>query len=117
MNGSEIYLEVWAMRIGILSRWNATCGISLHAEALGREWAAKGHEILVFAPLEDTADADWHHRHLDVADESWVKRVYAEVNDPLEDGWVDVEELLSHRYDVFLIEGYFRLPVKSLKTS
>ncbi len=103
------------MRIGILSRWNATCGVSLHAEALGREWVGKGHEILVLAPLESTADADWHHRHLDVADEPWVRRVYAEVNNPFDEGWVNVEEFLMHRFDVFLIEGYFRLPVRALK--
>ena len=38
------------MKIGMLSRWNTACGVSLHAELIGREWIKMGHSLTVFAP-------------------------------------------------------------------
>ena len=34
----------------MLSRWNTACGVSLHAELVGREWVKMGHKLTVFAP-------------------------------------------------------------------
>ena len=38
------------MKIAILSRWNTACGVSLHVELIGREWAKNGHSLTFFAP-------------------------------------------------------------------
>ncbi|MFQ6125546.1 MAG: hypothetical protein ACE5R6_13235 [Candidatus Heimdallarchaeota archaeon] len=38
------------MKIAILSRWNTACGVSLHAELIGREFVKNGHSLAVFAP-------------------------------------------------------------------
>jgi len=38
------------MKIAILSRWNTVCGVSLHAELVGREFVKNGHSLTVFAP-------------------------------------------------------------------
>ncbi|MFQ5818886.1 MAG: hypothetical protein ACE5I5_02770 [Candidatus Heimdallarchaeota archaeon] len=38
------------MKIPILSRWNTACGMSLHAELIGREFVKNGHSLAVFAP-------------------------------------------------------------------
>ncbi len=104
------------MRIGLITRWNATCGISLHAEILGREFINLGHDIIVFAPTIDSAGRDWHHRHLDVEDEPWVYRVYVEVDNPLrEPGYVNEDTICNEDYDVLVIEGYYRLPVLKLR--
>ena len=104
------------MRIGLITRWNATCGVSLHAEILGREFINLGHDIIVFAPTIDSAGRDWHHRHLDVEDEPWVYRVYAEVDNPLrEPGYVNEDTIYKEDYDVLVIEGYYRLPVLKLR--
>ena len=40
------------MKIAMMSRWNVPCGVSLHAELVGREWARMGHDLSVFAPVE-----------------------------------------------------------------
>ncbi|HID66357.1 MAG TPA: glycosyltransferase family 1 protein, partial [Aquificaceae bacterium] len=61
------------MNIGILSRWNATCGVSLHAEMIGRELLRRGHNITVFAPYLESANRWWHHK-LIRQDEDFVVR-------------------------------------------
>jgi len=38
------------VKVAILSRWNTACGVSLHAELVGREWVKEGHSLTVFAP-------------------------------------------------------------------
>ena len=38
------------MKLAMLSRWNSACGVSLHAELVGREWVKNGHDLRVFAP-------------------------------------------------------------------
>ncbi len=105
------------MKIAIMSRWNATCGVSLHAELLGRALYSMGHEVKVFAPTHDTANKDWHHRPLDVNDEPWVYRIYGETDDFLypDGGWINYDVLLNEDYDVLVVEGYQRLPIKHLR--
>jgi len=102
------------LRIGILSRWNATCGISLHAELVAREWAAAGHKVVVFAPYPTSAGEDWHHKLIEGAEEEpWVMRCYDETDEPT-GGRIDIEKVLSFDMDVMVIEIYGRLPARSL---
>lgn len=105
------------MKIAIMSRWNATCGVSLHAELLGRKFREMNYEVKVFAPTLESANNDWHHRLVDVEDESWVYRIYSETNEFYypDGGWIDYDILLNEDYDILLVEGYQRLPVKHLK--
>ncbi len=104
------------MRIAIMSRWNATCGVSLHAELIGRAFNRMGHDIIVFAPTIESANNDWHHRHLDVPDEPWVYRVYGETSsyEYPDGGWLDETVFTTMDYDILVVEGYHRLPVKKL---
>ncbi len=102
------------MKVAIMSRWNATCGVSLHAELIGREFVRRGIDVIVFAPTLESAEKDWHHRKLDVEDEEWVIRCYEETDEFPDGGRISVEEVLGHDYDVFIVEGYERLPVKKL---
>lgn len=100
-----------------MGRWNATCGVSLHAELLGRSLLKLGHEVLVYAPTIESASRDWHHRVLEVEDEDWVYRVYCEVeeNSKPNGGWIDCGELLSRDYEVLIVEGYPRFPIVRFK--
>jgi len=103
------------MKIAFLSRWNATCGAGLHAELLCRKLLSMGFNVLVFAPSLESANADWHHRMIDVEDEEWVTRVYEETSE-LEypaGGFMGVE-VLEDDYDVLVVELYNRLPVLRL---
>ncbi len=38
------------MKIALMSRWNTSCGVSIHAELVGREWIRMSHNLIVFAP-------------------------------------------------------------------
>lgn len=40
------------MKIAMMTRWNASCGVSVHAEPLGRAWREMGHDLKIFALLE-----------------------------------------------------------------
>lgn len=40
------------MKIVMMTRWNIPCGVSLHAELIGREWVKMGHDLRVLAPVE-----------------------------------------------------------------
>ena len=105
------------MKIAIMSRWNATCGVSLHAELIGRKLISLGHSVIVYAPTLDTANRDWHHRYIDVSDERWVHRVYGETEEYMypHGGWINTNAILDDDYDAFIVEGYARFPIKVFK--
>lgn len=105
------------MKIAIMSRWNATCGVSLHAELIGRKLIDLGHKIVVFAPTISSANKDWHHRCIDVNDEPWVYRVFDETDEVLYPygGKINSLEILNEDYDVFIVEAYNRFPVYEFK--
>ena len=100
------------MKIAVFSRWNATCGVSLHAEILVREWIRNGHDVTVFAPIIRENEVDWHHKKLDVEDEDYVKRVFIEGEDDLRFFKVKPDELRD--FDVILIESYPFLPHRAI---
>ena len=64
------------MKVGILSRWNATCGVSLHAELIAWEFIKMGIDVRVFTPYIQTANRWWHHRIIK-EDEPFVTRCYS----------------------------------------
>ena len=96
------------LSIGIIGRWGAACGISLHVELLANALRSMGHDVTVYAPTLETATRDWHHVMLE-ADPPFVHRVYGEV-DELEypDGGFFKARIDSH--DMVIVEGYHRLP-------
>ncbi|MDQ7039047.1 MAG: glycosyltransferase [Aquificota bacterium] len=97
------------MRIALISRWNATCGVSLHAELVARELMERGHSVVVFAPDLESAGRWWHHKVVR-EDEQFVRRVYKELSPSGEEGSLDVERVLAERFDVLVVESYEKLP-------
>jgi len=63
------------MKIAILSRWNTACGVSLHAELIGREFVENGHNLTVFAPSNIRPVGK---------DEHYVVRCFSDEGDPIE---------------------------------
>jgi hypothetical protein len=55
------------MKIAMTSRWNIPCGVSLHAELVGRAWVEMGHDLQVLAPVE------WEGYQSDAAISLWCK--------------------------------------------
>ncbi len=100
------------MHLCIISRWNASCGISLHAELIGREFIQRGFKLHALAPTIESANVDWHHRILDVDDEEWVIRCYEESSSGY--GYIDKRVFERINCDILIIELYNRLPYRSL---
>ena len=97
------------MRIGILSRWNATCGIGMHAELIGREFIKLGHTLRVFAPTINSANRWWHHRIVQ-GDEGYVVRCYEEISPSSDGGGIDPRPFLDGDLDLLIVESYGSLP-------
>ena len=95
-------------KIAILSRWNATCGVSMHAELIGREFMKLGNEIVVFAPTLESANKWWHHLPIK-DDEDFVVRCYEEISPEGKGGKIQTEKILDN-YDIFIIESYSSIP-------
>ncbi len=106
------------MKIAIMSPWNDCCGVSVHAELIGREWIKQGHEIVVFAATDervkgripvDTKDEEYVYRN-------WEKYRYGEkVRDESElDLYFDAEPILKEDYDLFVIEKPCLTPLAKL---
>lgn len=102
------------MNIGILSRWNATCGVSMHAELIGREFIRLGHRIRVFAPTLESANRWWHHCIVK-DDEDYVTRCYEEVSPSGEGGDIDPAPLLKEDLDLLIVESYASLPKEKIE--
>ncbi len=100
------------MRVAIVSRWNAACGVSLHAELVGRALIEMGHEVLVLAPTLESASRDWHHLPLST-DEDYVVRCYAEEWGG--GGWFKCSMLLEWEPDLVVVEGYRGLPTAQMR--
>ena len=103
------------MKIGLLSRWNATCGISIHAELIGKGFINLGHEIVVFAPYIRSANLWWHHKVIR-KDEKFVHRCYYE-RDPkfTSNGWIDKNVILNADLDALIIESYQSIPHRDVE--
>lgn len=99
------------MKIAMMSRWNATCGISAHAELAGREWVKK-HDLTVFAPTLESA-TDWHYNPIEKEDEGFVIRGYEQPETIGKTGWID-ERLWKEDYDVLVIQGLELMPIPTL---
>jgi hypothetical protein len=93
------------MKIVMMSRWNIPCGVSLHAELIGREWVKMGHDLQVLAPVE------WEGYRCDV-DEPYVKRCYTLRNKP--DYFFDPEPFLNQDCDVFVVQNLEILPMEDI---
>jgi hypothetical protein len=103
------------MKIGIMSRWNAACGVSVHAELIGRAWVAMGDEVKVFAPVEHDTTI------LTNKDEPYVTRCYS-LNSYYSklSFWkgfshnFDPRPFLENDYELFVAQNVEILPMKPL---
>jgi len=98
------------MKIAMMTPWNVACGVSIHAELIGREWVKAGHELKVFAPKEED-------KLPTARDEPFVRRCYSRGKDfqgGLKGLWLDSEPLLKSDYEVFVAQNLELLPVREL---
>ncbi len=104
------------MRIAVVSRWNATCGVSMHAELIVPEFIRLGHEVKVFAPYVESANLWWHHRIIRNSEEDFVVRCYHELKPgSYEGGSFEEEKLLSYDPDFVIVESYTSIPYADIE--
>ncbi len=102
------------MRVALVSRWRATCGVSLHGELVAGALRDRGVSLRVYAPTMESAMRDWHHIPLG-RDESFVYRCYDETEDPSDPSARGCRGLIAGwDPDVVIVEGYSRLPARSI---
>ncbi len=106
------------MRIAIMSPWNDCCGVSVHAELIGREWMNQGHEIVVFAPTQERVGG---RIPIETEDERFVYRNWemyrygAKVEDESSlDLYFDPSPFVNEDYDLFVIEKPCLTPLGKL---
>lgn len=98
------------MKIVMMTPWNVACGVSIHAELIGREWVKAGHELKVFAPQEED-------KLPTARDEPYASRCYSRGKDfqgGLKELWLDSKPLLESDYQFFVAQNLELLPVREL---
>ena len=93
------------MKIAILSRWNTACGVSFHAESVGREWVQNGHKLTVLAPNNIRPVA---------GDEEYVIRCFSDEGDHTQT-FFHPEPFLDIDYEVLVVERVEWVPLEPLK--
>lgn len=92
-------------KIAILSRWNTACGVSLHAELIGREWVKNRHSLTVFAPS--------NIRPVGI-DEEYVIRCFSDEGYHTKT-FFRPEPLLDTDYEILVVERVEWVPLEPLK--
>ncbi|MBW2057485.1 MAG: hypothetical protein JRJ26_08315 [Deltaproteobacteria bacterium] len=96
------------MKITMMSRWNIPCGVSLHAELIGRAWVEMGHDLTVLAPVE------WEG-YRSSPDEPYVRRCYRLPEPRRKEGFFfDPKPFLHGDPDIFVVENLEILPMEDL---
>ena len=104
------------MYIGIISRWNATCGVSMHAELICNEFLKMGYKVKVFAPYIESANRWWHHKVIREEDEEFVVRCYDELNPNMMGGRsFEEDRVLSEELDILVVESHASLPYREVE--
>ena len=100
------------MKIAMMSPWNTTCGVSMHAELVGREWIKMGHELKVFAPIERV------NQPITDRDEPYVSRCYTMdrefIKGILKPLSLDWQPFLDLEYDVLVVQNLELMPMPEL---
>jgi len=91
------------MKIGMMSAWNQTSGVSIHAELVGREWVKAGHKLKVFSFLEE----DFHGYALIGTDEEYIIRCFGT---PIRSNYLNPISFLREDYDFFVAQDLGMLP-------
>lgn len=106
-------------RIALMSSWNALCGVSIHAELIGRALLEMGHELRVFAPSQYEDDET---PLCFKVDEPYVIRNYSFLRygdrcvdeELLSSMFLDPTPILEEDFDLLIVEKPSSIPLKGL---
>ena len=94
------------MNITMMSRWNIPCGVSTHAELLGRALVQMGHNLKVLAPVE-------YEDYQTDKDEPYVLRCYKRPKKK-EAFFFNPRPFLEDNCDIFIVQNLEILPMEEL---
>ena len=94
------------MNITMMSRWNIPCGVSTHAELLGRALVKLGHNLKVLAPVE-------YEDYQTDKDEPYVLRCYRR-SKKKEGFFFNPQPFLEDNCDIFIVQNLEILPMEEL---
>ncbi|NDJ24013.1 hypothetical protein GS682_20670 [Nostoc sp. B(2019)] len=97
------------MKIAIMGAWNSDSGVSIHAEAIGREFLRMGHKLVVFSFIFES----FHGSALIKEDEPYVYRCFSTCE--AKPVFFNDSPFLKEDYDVFIVEDLGMLPKYELK--
>jgi len=95
------------MNIAIMTAWNTTSGVAMHAEPIGKALRKMGHKVTVFTFLKD----DYHGEGITAKDENFVIRCFG--TRP-ETNKLDPCPFFEKEYDILLVEDLGMLPAEKL---
>jgi glycosyltransferase involved in cell wall biosynthesis len=95
------------MKIGMMSAWNQTSGVSIHAELVGRKWIEQSQELQVFSFLEN----DFHGRSLVGQDEDYVTRCFGTRKMT---NFLDPVPFVENDYEIFVAQDINMIPMDKL---
>ena len=100
------------MKIAMMTPWNTSCGVAMHAETVGREWVRIGHELKVLAPVEKETQP------VTGTDEPYVTRCYTMdrefIKGILKPLTLDPKPFLESDYDVLIVQNLELMPMAEL---
>ena len=100
------------MKIAMMTPWNTSCGVAMHAELIGREWVRMGHELSVLAPIEGETQPVTN------TDEPYVTRCYTMdrefVKGILKPLSLDPQPFLDLDYELFIVQNLELMPMQQL---
>lgn len=103
------------MQIAMMSRWNAACGVSVHAELIGRAWSQMGDKVIIFAPIEHSSTIVTNKDEPDVIRCYRLNSYYSKLK-PWKDEprFFNPTPFLENDYDLFVAQNLEILPMKPL---
>jgi len=101
----QLYKKKNDIKIAILSRWNTACGVSLHAELIGKELVKNGHSLTVFAPNNIRPVG---------RDEEYVIRCFSDEGEHTKT-FFHPAPFLDADYEILVVERVEWVPLEQLK--
>jgi len=100
------------MKIVMMTPWNTSCGVAMHAELIGREWIRMGHELNVLAPIEKETQPVTN------TDEPYVTRCYTMdrefIKGILKSLSLNPRPFLNLDYELFIVQNLELMPMHEL---
>ena len=95
------------MKIAMMTAWNTTSGVAMHAEPIVKAMRKMGHDVVVFSFIS----TDCHGEFGTAKDEKYVIRCFGTSRHT---NFLDPRPFVDHDYDILVVEDLGMLPINKL---